>query len=190
MKRLILCMPSMCRQKTIQITRNYHYRHGIKMTPPLSIRPMEQQKAEELARLFVQVVEPLPYYNETAKRSEIAKYPPRLLREVSEGDPDSILVASLEDQLVGFCFSRYDDDLVWLNWFGVHPSHRGKGIAKALLQALEISRKGKTHKIWCDCRTENEASKNILTSQGYHQICTVRNHWYKQDYILWEKFIA
>jgi RimJ/RimL family protein N-acetyltransferase len=146
--------------------------------------------AEDLAILFRHVVDALPYYNEAAKRSEMAKYSALLLKASLLEDPDSVLVASIRNKLVGFCLSSYDDDLVWLNWFGVHPSYRREGVATSLLHALEASRMGKTHKIWCDCRTENEASKNILVQHQYQQLCTLSNHWYNQDYILWEKLVA
>ncbi len=121
-----------------------------------------------LNRLFVDIVQSLPYYNETAKRSEIAKYTPQLLREHVKKDPDSVLVAHLAEKLVGFCFGNMDDGLVWLAWFGVHPSYRKHGVGRALLERLdETVRSRRSHKIWCDCRTENEASKIVLARHGY-----------------------
>ena len=156
-----------------------------------SIGRMRVGEAEELNHLFVRIVEALPYYNNTAKRGEIAKYSPESLRDLAEKDPDAVLVARVDDQIVGFCFSESDDGLVWLAWFGVDPSFRRHGVGVQLLEKLEETVKnGRSHKIWCDCRTENEASKVALTKHGYVQLCTVRNHWYGQDFILWEKLLA
>lgn len=147
--------------------------------------------AAQLNQLFILVLKAIPYYNETAKRSEAAKYSADLLRESAESEPDSVLVARIEHEIVGFCFSKSDDGLVWLAWFGVHPSFRRQGIGSQLLATLEETvRNGRSHKIWCDCRTENEASKVALTNHGYVELCTVRNHWYGQDFILWEKLVA
>lgn len=161
------------------------------MSLPLSIGRMRAGEAEELHQLFVRIVQDLPYYTNTAKRCEIAKYSPELLRESAEKDPDSVLVASIAAQIIGFCFSESDDGLVWLAWFGVDPSFRQHGVGTRLLEKLEETvRNGRSHKIWCDCRTENEGSKIVLTKHGYVQLCTVRNHWYGQDFILWEKSLA
>jgi len=134
----------------------------------VAVRRMRAGDEDVLNRLFVDIVQSLPYYNETAKRSEIAKYTPQLLREHVKKDPDSVLVAHLAEKLVGFCFSNMDDGLVWLAWFGVHPSYRKHGVGRALLERLdETVRSRRSHKIWCDCRTENEASKIVLARHGY-----------------------
>jgi ribosomal protein S18 acetylase RimI-like enzyme len=158
---------------------------------PVTIGPMTYEEAEDLSAMFRQIVISLPYYNEIAKRSEIAKYSPELLRASVSEFPASVLVAREEGKLVGFCFNKDDDGLVWLAWFGVHPSYRRQGVGLALLQKLEESARHRgSHKIWCDCRTENEASRAALSNYGYVELCTVRNHWYGQDFILWEKSVA
>jgi ribosomal protein S18 acetylase RimI-like enzyme len=157
----------------------------------VAVRRMQACDEDVLNRLFVDIVQSLPYYNETAKRSEIAKYTPQLLQEHVKKDPDSVLVAHLDEKLVGFCFSNIDDGLVWLAWFGVHPSYRKHGVGRALLERLDQTVRSRgSHKIWCDCRPENEASKIVLARHGYAALCTVRNHWYGQDFILWEKAVA
>ena len=55
-----------------------------------SIGRMRVGEAEELNHLFVRIVEALPYYNNTAKRGEIAKYSPESLRDLAEKDPDAV----------------------------------------------------------------------------------------------------
>jgi len=158
---------------------------------PAVIERMRLDEAERTAQLFTRVLMPLPYYNETAKTSELQKYLPNSLRAAQLRDPDSVLIARTGHEIVGFCFNNIDDGLIWLSWFGVDPDHRRKGIGSALLRKLEgTAREGRSHKIWCDCRTENEASKYALSKQGYVQLCTCLNHWYGQDFILWEKLVS
>ena len=64
------------------------------------------------------------------------------------------------------------------------------GIGRSLLEKLELRAKElSSHKIWCDSRTENHASAALLRRQGYAQICTLRRHWYAQDFFIWEKYV-
>jgi ribosomal protein S18 acetylase RimI-like enzyme len=156
----------------------------------LIVRRMKDEEAEKVSSLFARVVTALPYYNDWAKESEVAKYSAALLRQGLLADPDSVLIATTETEIIGFCITRQDDSLIWLSWFGVHPSYRRGGVGSALINKMEETvRNGKSHKIWCDCRTENKASAVLLANHDYKQICTVRNHWYRQDFILWEKII-
>lgn len=157
----------------------------------LVIRAMKPEESEAVSKIVAEVIQPLTYYNDWARSSELRKYTPTLLREAISKDPYSVLVAENQSGIIGFCISREDDGLVWLAWFGVHPNWRGQGVAIALLEKFEETvRLRGCHKIWCDCRTENVASQAILTRLGYKRICTVRNHWYGQDFILWEKLIG
>jgi RimJ/RimL family protein N-acetyltransferase len=157
----------------------------------VAVGRMRPDEAAATAELFTQVVTALPYYNQAAKRSELAKHSPDSLQDSLLKDSDSVLVARTSEIVIGFCFNHNDDGVIWLAWFGVHPDYRGMGVGSALLRKLEETvRDGRSHKIWCDCRTENEASKHALTKLGYVQLCTVQNHWYGQDFILWEKLVS
>jgi GNAT superfamily N-acetyltransferase len=159
--------------------------------PAIHVAGMKSHEAEPVSALFREVLAALPYYNGRAKEAEAARYSAERLADSIVADPDSVMVATMDSCLVGFCFSSKDSELIWLSWFGVRPGQRGKGIGSALLNSLErraIS--SGSHKVWCDCRTDNTASKAILIGHDYQPLCTVQNHWHGQDYILWQKFIA
>lgn len=146
---------------------------------------------DRLAAVFHEVLRELPYYNDRAKAGELKKYTPSKLREAALADPESVLVAKVGGNLAGFLFNHVDDETVWLSWFGVLSTYRKQGVGDALLQALDIrARKAGSHKIWCDSRTGNEKSKSILMQHGYMQLCTLHDHWYRQDFILWEKRVS
>lgn len=146
--------------------------------------------AAAVSALMRDVIAFLQYYNDLAKASEIEKYSAAALVSACTEDPDSVLLARAYGRISGFCVSHYDDGLLWLAWIGVHPEARRSGLATELLTALEsTARQRKCHKIWCDCRTNNEASKALLSRNGYSQIALLPNHWYGQDFILWHKLV-
>jgi len=154
------------------------------------LRFATEPDAEPLAKAIETLIAAIPYYNDLAKSNETARYNAAALLAKMKEDPYAIIVAEESDCMAGFCLSRFDDYTIWLEWFGVTENFRGMGLTRQLLQKLEdtvITRD--CHKIWCDCRTSNTAAIHLLTGAGYTQMVTVKNHWYKQDFILWEKAI-
>lgn len=154
----------------------------------IKIRFASADDCESLSHIIATVIQNIPYYNALAKQNEIAKFQPHHLQTKISEDKFSVIVATSDNLIVGFCLTRFDDYLIWLEWFGVLPDYRGKGITNRLLQELEKTVSPRNcHKVWCDCRTENNAAIHILTTHGYKQLVTIPNHWYGQDFILWEK---
>lgn len=142
---------------------------------------------DALAALMRDTIQPLSFYNERARRAELARYTAEGLCALVATDPQSVLVARDGDALVGFCVSRFDDGTIWLSWFGTAARARGRGIGAALLAALaETLPSRRAHKIWCDSRVANTRSQTVLERAGFRRIATLTNHWYGQDYYLWE----
>jgi RimJ/RimL family protein N-acetyltransferase len=160
------------------------------MALEITVRKAEATELSEVVKLFSEILRDIPYYNPLAKESEAKKYTvPKLARKLSH-DPYSVLVATNSyGRIVGFSFNHFDDFTIWIDWFGVEQSSRNKGVGLAILKAtLENAIKREAHKVWCDCRSSNEPSKNLLRKAGFREIAEIKNHWYKQDFILWEKF--
>lgn len=152
-----------------------------------TIGPVSAHEIDALATLMREIIEPLSYYNEPARRSEIAKYQPAALHSMFAEDSQSILVARDADGLTGFCISAYDDATIWLYWFGVAPRARGRGLGSALITALSATLTSRgAHKVWCDSRTDNKESIAVLERAGFQRVATLENHWFNQDYYLWE----
>jgi len=151
------------------------------------IAPLRSDEAQQVADLISATISSLSYYNDRAKAEEIAKYGTRELTEYSNADPDSVLVAYCNNRPVGFCISKYDDGLIWLSWFGVHKDYRHRGIGEILIRTLAGSLdRRRAHKIWCDTRTDNIQSQRLLRKMGFVKIAQLLNHWYGQDFFLWE----
>jgi RimJ/RimL family protein N-acetyltransferase len=157
---------------------------------PICITNATLNHIDSLVKIFNEIVYELPYYNEMAKKGELAKYNQDELHKKISEDPTSVIIALENNEIIGFCYNRFDDMTVWLEWFGVIDEARRNGLGKRIIEYLEINvREKKLHKIWCDCRTENLKSIKVLSACGYTPICTIKNHWYKQDFILWQKEI-
>ena len=156
------------------------------MTLP-TVGPIAEHEMEALAALMHDTIQPLVYYNARARRAELAKYTATGLRSLVAEDPQAVLVARDRSGVIGFCVSRFDDGTVWLSWFGTETRARGRGVGAALLAALaQTLPRRHAHKIWCDSRVDNTPSKSVLTRAGFRRIATLTNHWYGQDYYLWE----
>lgn len=157
----------------------------------VNIGQMGPESSQEVANLLKVVVAPLPYYSKAAIDSEIGKYDADSLVKLTQDDPNSVIVAHVSNHPIGFCISNLNDGLIWLAWIGVHPQYRNHGIAGLLFEELDRTAVVRqSHKIWADCRTDNEVMKTLFPKMGYTRICTVTNHWYKHDYFLWEKVIT
>jgi ribosomal protein S18 acetylase RimI-like enzyme len=153
----------------------------------LPVEPIAPGEFDAVAALMRGVIEPLSYYNDRAKRAEYAKYSADGLRALAAVDPQAVLVARDAGTPIGFCVSRFDDGTIWLSWFGTAARARGRGVGAALLAALAATLPSRNaHKIWCDSRVNNVESKSVLERAGFRRVATLTNHWYGQDYFLWE----
>jgi len=91
----------------------------------------------------------------------------RIERELTQ--PSAIfLVAEIDGKVVGVVLGTHDGRKVWGNRLGVHPDHKRRGIATALLDELERIGDGMGLLV-CAALVENdnEASKAMLAKRGY-----------------------
>ena len=152
-----------------------------------AVGPIAEHEVDAVAALMRDTIEPLACYNERARRAELARYAADGLRALVAGDPQAVLVARDRSGLIGFCVSRFDDGTIWLSWFGTAARARGRGVGASLLAALALTLPSRhAHKVWCDSRTDNRESLSVLERAGFRRIATLTNHWYGQDYHLWE----
>lgn len=156
----------------------------------MTIRQANINDLEKVNSLFKNVLTEIPYYNDLAKQTELNHYNyENLIAKIKE-DPYSVIVCETDNRIVGFVFNRFDDYTIWLEWIVSDKEYRNKGIGIALLNKLvEYTLKRNCHKIWCDCRTTNSVSKNFLENFGFKFLIEIKNHWYKQDFNLFEKVI-
>ena len=155
-----------------------------------TIEFLKKRDAANFSRLARGVIAATDYYSKTAKRHEAANYRAEKVVEKLLGRKYLHLCAKLEGKMVGFCDGYFDLGIFWVDWIGVEKGFRRKGIATRMLKFLEKKlKRGKAHKIWFDSRISNRESIGLFKKLGYRKIAFLRNHWYGQDFYLWEKFI-
>ena len=97
--------------------------------PPFIVEQLGPQDVEQCSQLIRRVIRAVDCYNEAAKKPELAKYSPAYLLEIITADPDLVLVARVTERCIGFCISVPDDDLIWLDWYGVDSAWQRQGVA-------------------------------------------------------------
>jgi len=156
----------------------------------LKIEYAKKWDLQMINKIFVEIVDSLKYYNEKAKRDEKNYFNLNELEKKLKEDKYSIIIIMDNNVIIGFCFSKYDDCIIWLEWVWLIEEYRWKKIINKILDSLEESAiKRNCHKIWCDSRTENISSLKAFQRNWYEIITTLKNHWYWQDFLLWQKFI-
>ena len=94
---------------------------------------VDSDRAAEASNFITEVISQQDMYNERARMKECEKYTPAQILRCVDEDPQSILLCLRDNEILGFISTRDEDDLRWINWFGVARSHHGKGVASALL---------------------------------------------------------
>ncbi|MDF1496763.1 MAG: GNAT family N-acetyltransferase [Patescibacteria group bacterium] len=136
------------------------------------------------------IIDETTYYSAEARSTECAKFSVENLQKILDNDQAILLTAKDGDDIVGFCYGFFDCGTFWADWIGVLAEYRGKGVAMNLMKELgELLTFTNAHKIWCDTRCANTESNNLLKKNGFEQVAQLKNHWYGQDYYIWEKFL-
>ena len=143
-----------------------------------------------LSPLIKKVIYGTPYYTPEGKRMESSKYPPAGLKEKLGNKSWLLLVVKDKKQIVGFLSGYFDCGVFWVDWIGVDAGHRKQGVAARIMGELEnIASRNKAHKIWLDTRVANKEAISMFTSMGFKKIANLKNHWYHNDFYLWEKLL-
>jgi ribosomal protein S18 acetylase RimI-like enzyme len=152
-------------------------------------RPASTKDIAPLSNLIKDVIGSTPYYTDRAKKEEIKKHNKVALKQyLREKKYYTCLVAKDKKRLVGFVIGRTEAGVFWLDWVGVHRDMRRKKVAETLLKNIEYKvKKQGVHKIWCDTRDTNKESIPLIKKLNYKKLGYLKNGWYKQDFLLWQK---
>ncbi len=156
----------------------------------LRICYLRTNEVKELSNLAKGVILGVPYYSKEAKKQEIKEFgAERLKRKI--GDKSNLYVLAKENsKVIGFCYGYFEAGIFWLDWIGVDKEFRRKGIATCMIRFVENRlKRRRIHKIWNDSRTNNKEAVELFKKLGFKRLVSIRKHWYKQDFYLWQKLI-
>jgi ribosomal protein S18 acetylase RimI-like enzyme len=155
------------------------------------IRYATQEDALSLRQAFVEVVEPLEVYNEAMRAEQLAKYTAQHFVDLIVEDSGSVAVAEDADgRLLGFIVTALQGGPIWIEWICILSAARGKHVGESLIEfALREATARGGHKYWCDTRADNVPAIRLFEKMGFTQKCRFDDHWQRQAYLLWEKFI-
>jgi ribosomal protein S18 acetylase RimI-like enzyme len=84
--------------------------------------------------------------------------------------PELLLVGEEDGLVVASVMAGYDGHRGWINYLAVHPSRRGHGLGRALMDAAEERLRGLgCPKINLQVRAANEAAQAFYEAIGYER---------------------
>ncbi len=156
----------------------------------LKIGYLKRSEVEKLSNLAKEIISRVPYYSKEAKIQEIKGFSAEHLRH-KIGDKNNLYILAKENhKIVGFCYGYFEAGTFWLEWIGVDKEFRRKGIATYMIRfvANKLKRRG-IHKVWNDSRVNNKEALGLFRKLGFKRLVSIKKHWYKQDFYLWQKLI-
>jgi ribosomal protein S18 acetylase RimI-like enzyme len=155
------------------------------------IRQAVEDDATALKALLDRLVMAAELYVEGSRRADIDRFTREALVHLIARDAPMMPVAEDDAGLVGFCLASDQHGPVWIDWIAVAPEVRGQGVAGALLAKLADTARGRgAARLWCDSLAVNAAAIAMLERSGFIRIAQLPNHWWGQDYLLWERPLA
>ena len=124
----------------------------------IEIRSFEETDRSALEKLWSEVFGGDPLRNA----------PLRMIEQKLRVQPELLLVARVDDALVGAIMAGYDGVRGWLYHLAVAPEHRGRGVATRLVREAEsrLSALG-CSKVNLQIRASNAAVKAFYEKLGY-----------------------
>ena len=155
----------------------------------MHIERLRKKDVKAFSRVARSIIRKTPYYSKEGVFFETKEYSDRKVLENMSNKEHLFFVAKEDSVITGFLHGYFDAHTFWINWIGVAAQFRNLGVASRLLKHLEKIIRGKAHKIWFDTRDTNKESIIFFKKRGYKKFAHLKNHWYRGNFFLWEKYL-
>lgn len=156
-----------------------------------SYRFAQIEDAPALRRLFQEVVSNLEVYCESMREEQLGRYTVEHIEGLIGAHEKAVVVAEVAGQIQGFISVTNQGGPGWIDWLIVAEKHRQKGIGRELItRAMYAAPDRGIHKLWADSRTANEPMFKLFKHMDFIIKSEFKDHWHRQDYYIWQKFIS
>jgi ribosomal protein S18 acetylase RimI-like enzyme len=137
-----------------------------------AVRTLKEKDLEQVPRVWVEAG--LPY------RPKGRDSPEGLIEQLRR-DPDLFIGAFVGSELVGVAIATDDGRKGWINRLAVLPSHRRKGVARALVERCEQALRERGRGVFSILiEGRNDASERLFLTSGYRDESEIR-YYAKRD---------
>jgi ribosomal protein S18 acetylase RimI-like enzyme len=102
----------------------------------------------------------------------------------------SVLVAEIEDQIIGTITGRAEHESMKISSFAVHPTYQRNRVGRQLLLAIEaIAAKNGCNKTFLFTALSMFEAIRLYNSLGYEKEGHLRRHYYGEDLLIFSKHL-
>ncbi len=154
---------------------------------PRHLRPAKANELDLVHGWLMQAIDESPYYNATFKAHERARMSRTFVQRLHETEPSHIMCILSEGSPAGFMISSPEYGALWLHWSYVLPEKRRGSLAMSAMRSfIAWWDNGRFHKISTFTKHGNDAAKAVMERYGFALTCTLENHMFGEDYLLYE----
>jgi len=152
-----------------------------------SVRAAKGDEIDLIHLRLMEAIETSPFYSDEFKQFEKQRMSKGFLRSLYEIDPYHLMIFAADYEIAGFMITSPQCGTLWLHWSYIFPEMRRASLAMTGFRTLvEHWDNGKFHKIATYTKPGNAVS-SILKRYKYELICTLENHLFGEDYLLYER---
>lgn len=156
------------------------------------MQDLDIQHIPSTYKLVYETIFSLPTYPRAGSEEQIRTFTPDRLKEHIK-NPDRLNTIVIDNgNVVGFLFGVIERlsnaNIFYLEWNGITPLYRNKGIMQSMWNRMDMwSRDKGLEGILVDTLTNNQKMIRFLQKNNMNIWVELKNHWYGQDYFLWGK---
>lgn len=161
----------------------------------MQISNLKESDILKFSRLAKQIIVDSPYYSDSAKTGCLHDFHTKKIKADLKDRNMILIAAKNNEKIIGFMRGFFDggisSGIFWLQWIGVDAEYQRSGVAEKMLEYLTKKLKNHyhAHKIVCVIRPPNNASIALFKKNKYQKLTLLKKHWYKEDFLLWYKYI-